>query len=127
MEVPPVNSVGNTMNSFRQNNAVETSRAVRYLFVLFGFALACDALSTIVVMLHFGPGIEVHPVVRMVSLMTGPVAGPLVGACLKAIGAIVITLYWRRFAACILSLASALYLAATCYNMWGIYGRVLAP
>jgi hypothetical protein len=101
--------------------------AVRYLFVLFAFALICDAISTILVMIRFGPGIEVHPVVRMVSNLTGPVAGPLLGAGLKAIGAVVITMYWRRFAACILSLASALYLAATCYNMWGIYGRALAP
>jgi hypothetical protein len=98
--------------------------AISYFFVLFAFALICDAASTILVMIRFGPGIELHPVVRLLSCAAGPVAGPLLGAGFKAIGAIIITLHWRRFAACILSLASALYFVATCYNIWGMYGRL---
>jgi hypothetical protein len=119
-----------TMDTLTENTVhdpIALWPAIRYFVVLFAFALMCDAASTILVMVHFGPGIELHPVVRLFSRMTGPVAGPLLGAGFKGIGAIIITLYWRRFAVCILSLASALYFAATCYNIWGIYGRALAP
>jgi hypothetical protein len=143
MDTLTENAVISPMNSHQRDETVRVSPAVatqqlgeeflslwstiRYFFVLFAITLLFDAASTILVMVRFGPGIELHPVVRMISQLTGPVAGPLLGAVLKAVGAVIIALYWRRFAACILSLASALYFAATCYNIWGMYGRVIAP
>jgi hypothetical protein len=107
------------------NNSIAMWPAIHYFFALFAVALLCDAASTILVMTQLGPGIELHPVVRMLSYAAGPVAGPLLGAGFKAIGAIIITMYWRQFAAYVLSLASALYFMATCYNIWGMYARVL--
>ncbi len=107
------------LNRFHQNSLGywHDYRWYIYLFVLAGFL---DALSTIYFMTRLGVHAEFHPVVRTISHYFGPVMGPLLGALLKSIACLTVTVYLRKLAKVIFLTASSLYIWAAWYNIWGI-------
>ena len=103
-----------------RNNARGFWGAYRWVVIVFLVSLFCDAASTIHFMVKVGPELEIHPMVRIAARIIGPVAGPLFGALVKALGGIVVAIYCRRFAPHILILASLISFWAAWYNIWGI-------
>lgn len=99
--------------------------SVRLLFGVFAAMLAFDTLSTVLVVLQFGPGMELHPMVRMASEWMGPIAGPIAGALMKAMGMIFVVHYARRLARLALPISSLLYAGAGCINLAGAYASIL--
>lgn len=91
----------------------------RWFIIVFVIALFCDAAGTIHFMLIEGPDVEIHPVIRLVSKILGPVAGPLIAAVGKAFAGILVCIYCRRFAAYIFVAASIISFWAAWYNLWG--------
>lgn len=90
-----------------------------WLAGVFVLAVLCDGISTVHFMMHEGVEKELHPAIYSVSLLLGPVAGPMVGSCIKAVAGIGLAIYLRRFAVYIFILASALSFWAAWYNVWG--------
>jgi hypothetical protein len=90
-----------------------------WFVAVFVLAVFCDAASTVFVMLKQGPEVEVHIVVRFISGVFGPVAGPLLGAAGKVAAGVIVAIYLRRFAVYIFVVASLLAFWATWYNVWG--------
>ncbi len=103
---------------FRANQRGFAARFA-WLLAIFGVALLCDAVSTTWFMLQEGPAQEVHPVVRSVSHMLGPIAGPWLGAVWKFCAAVLVAIYLRRWAWLILTVGTILSLWAAWFNVWG--------
>ena len=80
-------------------------------------AALLDMATTIRFMRELGPSAELHPVIRMVCAVLGPVAGPVVGKLCQFIAAVVVAVYLRRHARLILFAAAMLYAAAAWYNL----------
>ena len=77
----------------------------------------CDSLSTIHFMLKYGAAAEAHPAVYFVSLILGPVAGPLLGLLGKAAAGLIVAIYCRRFAHYLFITAIIISLWAAWYNI----------
>ena len=91
----------------------------RWLIIIFVIALLCDGFSTIYFMLRWGPGAEVHPAIRFVSHIFGPILGPIISVCAKAAAGIALAIYLRRIAPYILFFTAGLSLWAAWYNFHG--------
>lgn len=100
-------------------------RHYRWLAGVFVLGLLCDGISTVYFMTREGIDGELHPAIYSISLFLGPVAGPMVGVCVKAIAGIGLAIYLRRFAAYIFILTSAMSFWAAWYNIWG--WRIYTP
>jgi len=97
----------------------------RWLIAVFVAAILCDAISTIHFMVRIGPDSEMHIMIRYLSRLLGPVAGPLVGAAGKVAAGIIVAIYLRRYAIYIFVTASVISFWAAWYNMWGF--RLYVP
>jgi len=106
------------VSKFKQNSR-GFLKDYRWFIVVFTFSLLCDAASTIVFMLREGPNIEMHPVIRYVSEMLGPILGPLLSAAFKIAAGTAVAIYCRRFAAHIFITVSIISFWAAWYNIWG--------
>ena len=91
----------------------------RWFLLAFSLAAVLDLITTMRFMLADGAENELHPVIRFVSWLLGPIAGPVLGKVCQFIAAVCITIYFRRYAKGILLLATLLYLWAAWYNVWG--------
>ena len=107
------------INRFKRNSNGFWKR-YRFLIVLFFLALTLDGISTMYTMLKEGPHIELHPVIKIVSIIIGPIFGPLLSVVAKAVAGILVAVYCRRFAAHIFIAASIISILAACYNIWSI-------
>ena len=94
-------------------------RQYRWFIAIFVVAILCDAASTIHFMLRIGPDSEMHIIIRYLSKLLGPVAGPLAGAIGKVSAGTIVAIYLRRFAIYIFVTASVISFWAAWYNMWG--------
>ena len=63
---------------------------------------------------------EVHPLIRIVSHLFGPVAGPLVGKLGQLAGVLFLSLVFRRAARVIMVPVIVIYLYAAWYNTYGV-------
>jgi len=106
------------INRFRKNWC-GFWKTYSWLIAVFIVALFCDAASTIHFMLRAGPEVEMHPIIRCISRIMGPVVGPLAAATGKAITGIALAVYLRRFAAYLFVTASIISFWAAWYNIWG--------
>ena len=91
----------------------------RWFVTILCVAAFADLASTIHFMLVDGIEYEVHPVIRFVSHIFGPVIGPVIGKCSQLMGVFLVTLYCRRLAGYIFFATSMLYSWAAWYNVWG--------
>ena len=87
------------------------------LIVLFIISLVTDGASTVYFMLRTGPQAELHPAIYVVSIMLGPIAGPVVSVIVKAIAGICLGVYCRRFAVYIFLAAIIISFLAAWYNV----------
>jgi len=110
----------NTLQSRFRNNCHGFIKENRFLISLFLFALLCDGVSTIYIMLEYGPGVEIHPAIQLVSKITGPVIGPLISVLAKGVAGMLVAIYLRRFAKYIFLTAAIISLWAAWYNVWGV-------
>jgi len=92
---------------------------------VFAIALFCDGASTIHFMLREGPEVEIHPAIRFISRILGPVAGPLAATIGKVAAGIIVGVYFRRLAGYIFVTASIISFWAGWYNIWGY--RIYTP
>ena len=93
----------------------------RVFLVLVVLASLADMASTIHFMLYAGPQAEFHPTVRFVSLLFGPVLGPMLGKTIQVIVIITLTVFLRRWAIFIFIPVIILYTWAAWYNVWGYH------
>jgi hypothetical protein len=91
----------------------------KVVVVFFYIALLADAISTIHFMRHEGIDSELHPMVNLAAQCFGPIAGPLIGAALKAVSGLVVAVFWRRIAGFIFGIVSIISVWAAWYNLWG--------
>jgi len=110
--------MGTFIEEFRENKH-GFFREYRWFIVVFVFALFCDAASTTHFMLRDGAEAEIHPVIRQISRLLGPVAGPVLGAIGKTAAGIIVCILVRRFAAYLFVTASIISFWAAWYNIWG--------
>jgi len=89
--------------------------------VLTILAAAADMFSTIRFMLLEGPEAEGHPAVRLISIVFGPIFGPVIGKICQFAVIISVTVYLRRWAVYIFVIVIILYTWAAWYNIWGQY------
>ena len=88
------------------------------LIVTFIAALA-DLMSTIRFMTAEGIEQELHPAIRIVAFITGPIVGPIIGKLAQLAAILLVTLYTRRIAIFIFIAATMMYSWAAWYNIWG--------
>ena len=91
----------------------------RLLLVAFLIAAVLDLFTTMRFMLADGAETEFHPAIRLVSWLFGPIWGPVVGKLCQFAAALLITIYFRRYAKIILAITTFLYAWAAWYNVWG--------
>ena len=76
-----------------------------------------DAFSTFCFMYVLGVEQELHPIVRSLSEMIGPIAGPFLGGALKIFFGLAAIIYIRRFEKSLIWAASLLYAYAFMHNL----------
>lgn len=89
-----------------------------YLVASF-IATAADFWSTYHFMSSDGPDGELHPVVRLLSRLLGPLAGPFIGKLGQYAGLVFLTIFCRPYARIIFIVITVIYLYAAWYNIWG--------
>ncbi len=94
-------------------------REYRVFLVLLLLVSIADAASTVCFMSHRGAGAELHPAVRSVSYLFGPILGPMLGKAIQVVVVVVLTVYFRRRAIFIFIPVIILYAWAAWYNVWG--------
>jgi hypothetical protein len=103
-------------------------RQYRVLLILTILVALADAASTIYFMCQTGPDTEGHPVIRQISMVLGPILGPIISKVCQFSVIVVLTVYLRRWATYILVTVIVLYAWAAWYNVWGCdlyYPRLL--
>jgi hypothetical protein len=125
------NALTNTIVMFNHGSATPSPSkqrflpSMKFLFAIFVLTLAFDTLSTVLVVRQCGPAIELHPVVRITSELFGPIAGPILGATLKALGMVLVIQYIQHVARFVLSVSAILYTGAACFNLAGAYTTII--
>jgi hypothetical protein len=107
------------VSSTWQRNLPGFFQRYRLLVFLAAVASIADCLSTIWFMSHDSGLIEVHPVVRKISCVLGPIIGPILGKAVQFTLLIILSIYLRPWAKFLLPTLSIIYLYAAWYNLWG--------
>ena len=98
------------------------------LLALTILAALADAASTVYFMCRTGPDTESHPAIRLISIVFGPILGPIFGKLCQLTVIVALTVYLRRWAVYIFMTVIILYTWAAWYNIWGsdlYYPRLL--
>ena len=106
------------MNRLRWN-ARDYFNELSYFLIVFSIAATLDLITTIHFMLKDGTATELHPAIRIVAWILGPIWGPIFGKVCQFLAALVVTAYFRSYARIILVVATFLYAWAAWYNVWG--------
>jgi hypothetical protein len=116
MRMTQIEPIRNVANQLRAN---WSGYLVQYwvFLVLLALAAIADMLSTVFFMAIDGPEAEGHPVIRLISVVLGPVLGPVVGKLSQVAAAVVLTVYLRRWAIYIFVSVIILYAWAAVYNV----------
>ena len=105
---------------FKDNWVGYVSEYRIFLIITLLTALA-DMVSTSLFMLREGPDAEVHPAIRVVCIIFGPIAGPLIGKICQLIAILGVSVYFRRYATYLFLPVIILYSWAAWYNIWGCH------
>ena len=84
-------------------------------------AAGLDFASTSQFMTDGGIDDELHPVIRLVSHLFGPVTGPLIGKLGQLAAVLFLALVFRRAARVIFIPVTLIYLYAAWFNTFGVY------
>jgi hypothetical protein len=99
------------------NNSQGFYEKYRFWILMLMITALLDAFSTFCFMYVIGPKYELHPIVRELSYLMGPLVGPFVGGFLKISLGICAIIYLRRFEKQLLVLACILYSYAFMHNL----------
>ncbi len=127
VRISQIKTVRDVRTRFRENWKGFV-RAYWVFLLLALLASLADTASTIYFMLHTGPRAELHPTVRWVSELTGPILGPILGKAIQFGVLLTLTVFLRRRAILIFIPIIILYTWAAWYNIWGYelyYPRLL--
>ena len=102
-----------------QNNLAGFFKAQRFYLGVFLLAILADGASTVYFMTHDPYSEELHPGIELMAKWFGPIIGPLLGVAGKAVAAVAVAIYLRRWARYIFITASILSFWAAWYNLWG--------
>jgi hypothetical protein len=91
----------------------------RHLIAAVCIAAFADMLTTIRFMHIDGIDHEMHPAIRLVATIAGPLLGPILGKLAQLAAIWLVTLYARRLAPYIFVAATMMYAWAAWYNVWG--------
>ena len=91
----------------------------RFFLSAFLIAATLDLITTMHFMLKDGTETELHPAIRFVAWILGPIWGPILGKLCQFLAALVVTIHLRSYARIILVVATFLYTWAAWYNVWG--------
>jgi len=94
-------------------------RQYHLLLILTALAATADMVSTIYIMLVYGPEAEWHPTIRLLSTIFGPVFGPMAGKLWQLAVVVALTVYLRFWARYIFVTVAFIYTWAAWYNIWG--------
>jgi hypothetical protein len=94
-------------------------RQYHLLLILTALAATADMVSTIYIMLVYGPEAEWHPTIRLLSTVFGPVLGPMAGKLWQLAVVVALTVYLRFWARYIFVTVIFVYTWAAWYNIWG--------
>ena len=122
-----INSMEDILGRFRMNWEGYI-RQYRVLLVLTILAALADATSTMYFMCRTGADAEGHPAIRLISIVFGPILGPIFGKLCQLTVVVALTVYLRRWAIYIFVAVIILYTWAAWYNIWGsdlYYPRLL--
>lgn len=89
----------------------------RFWIVLLVITALLDAFSTFCFMYVLGAKYELHPIVRELSFMLGPLVGPFLGGFLKISLGLCAIIYLRKFEKELLVLACLIYSYAFMHNL----------
>lgn len=113
---------GDTLNLLRQRMLANSRGYFSELWpflVAAGLAASADCYSTMRFMTSDGIQDELHPVIRLVSYLLGPVAGPLFGKLCQFVALLCLAMLWRKHARAILIPVTLIYTYAAWFNLWG--------
>lgn len=122
-----INSMEDILGQFRVNWEGYV-RQYRVFLILTVVAASADAASTMYFMCRTGPDAEGHPAIRLISIVFGPVLGPVISKLCQLSVIVILTVYLRRWAIYVFVAVIILYAWATWYNIWGCdlyYPRLL--
>lgn len=97
------------------------TRRHHILLTLTAIAAIADMFSTIYIMHAYGPEVEWHPTIRLLSTVLGPVLGPIAGKLWQLAVVILLTVYLRFWARYFFVTVIFIYTWAAWYNIWGRY------
>lgn len=100
-------------------NWVGYVREFRVWLILTVVACVADMVSTMYFMSVHGSEAEMHPAIRMVSVILGPIAGPIVGKVCQFGGVVLITIFFRWAAKYVFLVVIIMYSWAAWFNVWG--------
>ena len=89
----------------------------RFLIMLLVITALLDAFSTFCFMYVLGPEYEIHPLVRGLSYLLGPLVGPFFGGFLKISLGICAIIYLRKFERRLLVTTCVLFSYAFMHNL----------
>jgi len=95
-------------------------RRFRLPLICLAVAAMLDALSTCRFMLILGVDNELHPYIRLISQILGPIWGPLAGKALQCVFGVCGVVYVRRYAHVLLWAAVSSYSGAAFLNVFGM-------
>ncbi len=122
-----IRTIRDIINRLRENSKGYLRKYFVYL-ALTALAAMADMVSTMYIMLLFGPEAERHPTIRLAATILGPFVGPIVGKLWQLAAVITLTIYLRYWAVYIFVTVIFLYGWAAWYNIWGwniYYPRIL--
>ncbi len=79
---------------------------------------ALDCMTTSHFMLLCGVQMEAHPLVRYISMLFGPIWGPITGKFCQCVPGLFAIVFVRKYAGIIIWSAATLYLFAAWYNIF---------
>lgn len=94
-------------------------RRYQWLFIATVLASTADLLTTIRFMHMDGIEQELHPAIRIVSWLFGPLIGPVLGKLAQLAAIVLVTVYARKLAVYVFFTATVMYSWAAWYNVWG--------
>jgi hypothetical protein len=95
-------------------------RAYRWPLLAMLAGLLLDTVTTMRFMYQWGPGVELHPAMRIMARQFGVTAGVPVASAVRAGVVVFVAALWRRWTATLLLFAGVLYALAAASNhfMW---------
>lgn len=94
-------------------------RRYQWLLIATSITAFADLITTIRFMRADGIEQELHPAIRIVASLVGPLLGAFIGKLAQLAAIVLVTLYARRIAIYVFIAATMLHGWAAWYNVWG--------